>query len=429
MVVGALLAPMTLVRAQGTVNIRASDLRGSSDLFVSPRTASFLDGSTFEVPVYINTNKKSINAIDLRIKFNADVLTIVNPSEGKSIIGIWVEPPTYDNTKGTAHLVGTIPGGISTDSGLITTLVFRAKVPGTAVVSISDASQVLLNDGAGTATDLNVGRGTYTITPRPPEGVKVYSETHPFQDKWYNNNNPTISWDKDPGVTGFSFELDSKPTTIPGNNIVDTTVKSYPDLSDGIWYFHIKALKAGVWGNTTHFLVKIDTTPPAAFKPTLEYLGAAVINRFLVSYSTTDNLSGVDHYEVGVIDKSRPVTEAPAFVEASSPYQLPFDTISSARLIVRAFDRAGNIRDVSVDAKVPFLPTKIIVDNAVMILLTILIIIIIAFIVHYFYGHKIIRKIERGVQLLKNEEAANGVQPQAPNQNINPNRNLPPPPQ
>lgn len=388
------LTPVFFVYAESTVNLKASDLRGHSEIFFSPRSASFLDSSTFEVPVFINTNGKSVNAIDLRIKFNADLLSIVNPSGGKSIIGVWVEPPSYDNTKGTARIVGTIPDGIVTNSGLVVTLIFRAKSPGSATVTISDTSQVLLNDGAGTATDVSVSRGVYTITPRPPEGVAVYSETHPFQERWYNNNSPVFTWDKEPGVTGFSYILDNKPSTIPTTPPADETVKSYPELSDGAWYFHIKALKNGVWGNTTHHIVKIDTTPPAEFTPTLEFLGAAVINRFLVSFFTTDNLSGIDHYEIGVIDKSGPATQAPVFIQSESPYQLPFDKISSAGIIVRAFDKAGNTRDVTVSARKPFLPLKFITDNAVVILFSLLILIVLAFIVHYFYGHKIIRRIE-----------------------------------
>ena len=55
---------------------------------------------------------------------------------------------------------------------------------------------------------------------------------------------------------------------------------------------------------------------PADFKPKAEYLVAATImvERTLVSFLTTDNLSGIDHYEVGVIDKSQPATESPVFL-------------------------------------------------------------------------------------------------------------------
>ena len=40
----------------------------------------------------------------------------------KSIIGVWVEPPAYDNSRGT--VIGVIPNGITTSSGLIGTILF-----------------------------------------------------------------------------------------------------------------------------------------------------------------------------------------------------------------------------------------------------------------------------------------------------------------
>ncbi|MFH1714020.1 MAG: hypothetical protein ABH831_00235, partial [Candidatus Nealsonbacteria bacterium] len=189
------------------------------------------------------------------------------------------------------------------------------------------------------------------INPRPPEGPKVFSRTHPSGDRWYNNRNPILMWEKDLGVSDFSFEIDNKPLTIP-DNISDTqdTITSYEDLADGVWFFHVKAKEKGIWGTTTHFPIYIDTTPPLSFKPKIEILTATIINRALVSFSTIDTLSGVDHYEAGVIDKTKSPLESPSFVEVGSPYQLPAFVSGSLRVIVRAVDRAGNVRDESVDA-------------------------------------------------------------------------------
>jgi hypothetical protein len=203
--------------------------------------------------------------------------------------------------------MGTIPNGIKTDSGLVATITFQAKAPGTSYITLSDASRILLNDGLGSDAVVEASRGQYSVVTKPPAGVQVFSDTHPFESQWYNNNAPTLSWTKDPGVTGFSYVFDTKPTTVPDNTAMSSdTVMSYQNISDGVWYFHIKALKGGAWGSTTHFAVRIDTTPPAIFTPNIEYLSAAVIDRFLVSFVTTDALSGIDHYEVGVIDKSTP---------------------------------------------------------------------------------------------------------------------------
>lgn len=208
----------------------------------------------------------------------------------------------------------------------------------------------MAHDGKGTQILATVINGLYALKSRPAEGPKVFSKTHPDETSWYNNKNPVISWEKETAVTNFSFILDSYPQTVPDNapDIQETT-KSYENLNDGLWYFHIKALKENVWGASSHFLLRIDTTPPAKFKPKVEFLLAAIIGRAFVSFSTTDALSGIDHYEVAVIDKTEPPLESPVFIEAQSPYQLPQNLSGNLRVIVRAIDRAENIKDESVD--------------------------------------------------------------------------------
>ncbi|MFQ6084486.1 MAG: cohesin domain-containing protein, partial [Candidatus Aminicenantia bacterium] len=292
-------------------------------LFPSPSTGSFLVGSTFDVSIIVDTDGVPINTVKVDLKFPADKLQIVSPSSGKSFISIWLKQPAYSNTKGTISFAGGVPEGINTSSGIISTITFRAIKTGEAIVRILPSSSVLAHDGKGTEILDKLIDGRYILRPKPPEGPKVFSKTHPDESRWYNNNNPIISWEKEPGVTDFSFVLDSYPQTVP-NNTSDgqETTKAYENLADGLWYFHIKAQEEGIWGAPSHFLLRIDTTPPAPFKLKMEFLAAAVIGRAFVSFSTTDALSGIDHYEVAIIDRTEPPLEAPVFIEAESPYQL-----------------------------------------------------------------------------------------------------------
>ena len=244
-------------RAEGA-NIDARTLVSRMAIYPLPRNGAFLKNSTFEVPIIIDTKGYSVNTIELHIEFDPAKLMIIKPSGDKSIIGVWLEPPSYSNSNGTAKFVGVIPNGITTDSGLITTISFKAIAIGQAAVSITESTRVLLNDGAGTEAGISLGRGVYDIMPLPPEGIKIFSETHPDQDKWYNNPNPVLDWEKGPGVTTFSYILDNMPFTFPDNAVSATsTMKAYQNLNDGLWYFHIKAQKQGVWGAATHFLVRI----------------------------------------------------------------------------------------------------------------------------------------------------------------------------
>lgn len=345
-------------------------------LFLSPSTGSFLVGSTFDVSIIVDTGDSSINTVKADLSFPADNLQIVTPSSGKSFISLWLEQPAYSNTAGTISFAGGIPEGIKTSSGIISTITFRVVKSGEAIVRILPYSSVLAHDGKGTEILSRVINGRYILKPKPPKGPKVFSETHSDETHWYNNNNPVISWEKETGVTNFSFILDSYPQTVPDNTSEGKeTTKSYEDLADGLWYFHIKAKKEGVWGASSHFLLRIDTTAPASFEPKVEFLTAAIIGRAFVSFFTTDALSGIDHYEVTVIDRTEPPLGAPVFIEAESPYQLPKFISGNLRVTVRAIDGAGNVRDEYVDAN--YSPTflSMLENNIAIILLGILILI------------------------------------------------------
>lgn len=112
----------------------------------SPRTGSFVEGSTFNVPILIDTHGTSVNSIKIKINFDKNKLMIIQPLSGTSIIGIWVESPSYDNLLGEANYYGEIPEGISTGGGLLGNIVFKSLGSGIAVVSASSSSTILLND-------------------------------------------------------------------------------------------------------------------------------------------------------------------------------------------------------------------------------------------------------------------------------------------
>lgn len=404
-----------LVGAQ-SVSVDASRLIRKPEITLSPRSGSFIEGSTFDVPILLNTNGVSINSLEVRLNFDRNKLEIVRPTGSESIIGVWVEPPRFDNKNGTASYVGVITNGITTNSGLIGTVTFKAKSSGRAVVYIGSDSKVLINDGLGTEIESEFGRSEYSILVKPPEGVKVFSDTHPFQGQWYNNNSPTISWEKDLGVEGFSYVIDNIPSTVPDNKIIsqDTTT-AYENLADGLWYFHIKARKNGAWSNTGHFLVRIDTNPPARFKPDISYLTTKdrIADKTLISFFTTDNLSGIDRYEVGVIDKSDTSNASPIFVEVESPYQVPVSGSGYMNVMVRAVDGAGNVVDVSLDIEPQTFVNSFFKSNWLLLVLILLAVLITGFVTNYFVGHHVLRHLRRALEFIKrdarNDQAQEGV--------------------
>jgi len=336
--------------------IFASEAKAAK-IFLTPSSGSFLVGSTFNLSVVLDTQGLEVNAVRADLDFPSDKLQIVSPSSGKSFISIWLEQPSYSNQQGRVSFAGGMPEGINTSSGVITTITFRVVKSGEAVIKVLPSSSALAHDGRGTEILENTFDSYVALRPRPPEGPFVFSQTHADETRWYNNAHPVISWEKEPEVSSFSFVLDKYPQTVPDNSPdSEETAKSYEDLENGLWYFHIKAQKEGAWGPPSHFTLRIDSTPPAGFEPEVELVMAKVVGRAFVSFFTTDALSGLSHYEVAVIDKEEEPLEAPVFVEAESPFQLPKFISGNLRVIVRAIDKAGNIREATADVgSTPFL--------------------------------------------------------------------------
>jgi len=326
-----------------------------ASLYFSPSSGTVFAGSTFNVSVFLNTSGADVNAVKIKLKFDPKKLQIVSPTAGKSFISVWVAQPSYSNTLGTAAFQGGAPSpGINTSDGLVSTITFRAISPGQALVSfIEEDCAALLNDGQGTDILSSFGRAVYNLAVPPPEGPKIFSSTHPDQNKWSKNNNPSFNWEKESGVTDFSWLLNNEPQDVP-DNISEGAERGvfFSEAADGIWYFHLKAKRAGAWGGTSHYLAQIDTSPPAdfslVFEPTLAN-GWIASQEPVVSFITTDALSGLDYFKLKTVDLREGLEgeEAGFFTEAESPYRFPLLGLGKHLVIVRAYDKAGNWREVS----------------------------------------------------------------------------------
>ncbi|MDQ3015052.1 MAG: hypothetical protein M3Q73_04265, partial [bacterium] len=126
--------------------------------------------------------------------------------------------------------------------------------------------------------------------------------------------------------------------------------------------------------------------------------------RALVSFVTTDNLSSIDHYEIGIVEQTSSTDVSPAFVQTESPFVLPLTTTDGSRVIVRAFDRAGNVQDISVTVSTPILLVGFIKSNLVWILVALLATILMIMIFHYLIGHHVLSHFRRALKIIHDEE-------------------------
>lgn len=325
-----------------------SGIANAATLSLSPSTGTFAVGSTFDVSIFMDTNGKSVNALSISLDFPPDMLQVVSPSLGQSVIGVWTSAPKFDNSNGKISLQGGIPGGITASNALISTVTFRVKSVGSAIVKFLDGSKVLLNDGLGTNALSQTTSAIYSLKLPPPAGPSLASETNPDQSQWYKNNTVSFSFAGGAaGIEGYSYTLSDDPSTIPDNiNLGTKDYVTYNNLADGIHFFHIKSLRDGVWGGTTHYSVKIDSTPPAAFDIIISPSSHTSNQEPIIQFSTTDSFSGVDHYEMKIVPLSSVKADS-LFTEVTSPYLAPKMDKGSYDVIVRAYDKAHSYREVT----------------------------------------------------------------------------------
>lgn len=325
------------------------DSVSAATLLLSSSSGTFETESTFTVSLFLNTEEKVVNALDVTVSFPPDKLQLVSPSTGQSVVGIWIAPPFIDNQKGTINFQGGIPGGLQSSKALITTLTFRAKAIGTAPVRILDSSRVLLHDGQGTDALRNKINGVYTVVLPPPAGPEVFSITHPDYTAWYSNNNVTLTWIEESSSDGYSYLLNAEPMSLPDDvsEGAHNTV-SYENTEDGIHYFHIKAQKGGRWGGVSHFPIKIDSRPPASFSIEVIPSKKTTTKRPVIQFFTTDDNSGINHYEAKIIPLEKKFGENESFFfEVQNPLVSPELTVGTYDIIVRAYDKTGNYNEAT----------------------------------------------------------------------------------
>jgi hypothetical protein len=123
---------------------------------------------------------------------------------------------------------------------------------------------VQFKDNVGLTSTETESYDDITLDTSPPFAPTISSSTHPDQNTWYSNDDPTFAWTIPSdlsGIAGYSYAFDQTPSTVPDNTIEPAgTSKFYLDVVSGEWYFHIKAIdNAGNWGATSHYRIRILT--------------------------------------------------------------------------------------------------------------------------------------------------------------------------
>jgi hypothetical protein len=272
-------------------------------------------GDQLYVDLKIDTENMGTNTAQATIQFPVDILSSTTVDRANSVFNFWLLEPKIDATRGEITFVGGSDNGFSGSSLQVFRIGFKVKGSGVANIVITDGA-ITASDGSGTNL-FSASKGLqFTVLAKSTANIlkqisreasladnlpvvpDVSVSLYPDPKKWNNSSGYfTASWKLPPDISGVATEINKYPSFNPVKSEGLFDNKSFPVLSEGIWYLHVRFKNNIGWGVTNHYRIALDTTPPLAFtvKTILENPYTPTL-----SYKTNDQLSGIKSYIVKI---------------------------------------------------------------------------------------------------------------------------------
>ncbi|MBI2113365.1 MAG: hypothetical protein HYT50_02205 [Candidatus Wildermuthbacteria bacterium] len=324
----------------------------AASLVLVPSSSTYAVGNAFTILVQVQPEGQSLRKVKGQLAFDASALTLVSIDEKESMISSWLQKPILSSASGKLAFEGIVHPGFSENSGTIFAATFRAKVQGVKTLNFSQGS-ITSQEDANILTSLGEGRYNFIAGTQPEKNLESSSEepgasaiaslTHPDQTQWYSHNDPIFAWSVQGDIDKVSYAFDQKEDTDP-EYIDESPIskKSYKDIADGIWYFHLNTHNTKGWSEVSHYKILIDTESPEEFELNVEERKDLTQPQMELRFSAQDARSGIDRYEVQIGAMSL-VMLLPEEIAYETPVLAPGEwTIE-----VRSYDKAGNSRAAS----------------------------------------------------------------------------------
>ena len=341
----------------------------AATLSLSPAAEEVSVGDILTVNVLVNSNGQSINNAEGTISFPSALLSVLSVSKSNSIFPLWIQDPSFSNTAGTISFNGGVPNpGYSGNGGSILTITFTVKSSGTATLALGDDA-VRADDGLGTdvltsdsGAIIVLNTNSVSVPSAPPVTSDVpmpviSSATNPSQNSWYSISQPQLAWTLPPGALEVETIVSSDPNASP---VVTYTPaienKTLDTLSDGVWYFGIRARTVNGWSSVARYVLRVDTTPPTLGNVGIVY--NSELGSVSISPPATDGGSGISYYIVSIDGKS-PVRLAGAGVSAGTA-TIPIALGGMHTAELQAYDAAGNESQITIPFTITRAPAPII---------------------------------------------------------------------
>lgn len=335
----------------------------------------FAIGDQFNVDIKIDSEDVGINAAQATLDFPVSVLQAVGIDKANSIVNFWLQDPVIDNANGKISFIGGSSGGVNGKTLQVLRVSFRVVGAGQANLSFSDGA-ITASDGNGTnvlsltkgIVLTSIGKQEATLI-KPPEipSVQIIKRPaiptgklpnkpdiniplYPAPDAWYGTlSSFWVHWKLPADVTGIAIELNKKPISEPSTTEGLFDNKTFPPLSDGVWYLHIRFKNDVGFGQTLHYRIAVDTAPPPPFKIEIDNSSSENPSP-QITFNVHDALSGISRALLLVDNKE-------VLQTASTTVALPPVEPGVHTLRVKVFDRGENSVEDNLKFEISPLPT------------------------------------------------------------------------
>ncbi len=308
------------------------------------------------VLVTINSEGQDINTAQATISFPSNLLEVIKIDRADTVFTFWLEEPSYDNTKGSIRFVGGSTSNFNGPSLKVMKISFKVKGSGSGRLGVTDGA-ITASDGTGSnvyttakGLDINIPvsadfqavqvereQKAITLAKKLPISPLLDVPYYPDPAKW-NNHSASFqaNWKIDSDITKAGVVINNKLSFDPKeSNEALSGHKIFSSLTDGIWYLHLRTANNIGWGQTTHYRIALDTTPPSSFKIISDDGFKTNNPKPTINFISSDSTSGIDNYIIrldGKIASSTNITK----------YQFEPLPPGIHRLMVSAVDKAGN---------------------------------------------------------------------------------------
>lgn len=108
-----------------------------------------------ELPVLIDTKNYTINAAEVYLLFDPDEIQVKNVSKKGSFFKLWIKgEPKFSNKTGSISFAGGLPTPGFRGKGQVGSVTIIPQRPGASLISFSQKTRILLNNGRGSEISL-----------------------------------------------------------------------------------------------------------------------------------------------------------------------------------------------------------------------------------------------------------------------------------